>query len=109
MERSRPTRLLLMSETEVDLPIWDRSPTTTASLDPEELGISSGLAARLREWNQRWQFDPERPQGWSRDQLERLRRTGLRLARQLQEELIDVEILVYDRGREVPIREVRHV
>lgn len=104
MQSSHPERVLVMPEYGVDLPLWDRGPGGPGT-SPDELGLSDQLAARLRAWNAEWQnHPPEKPRPWSAKEQHQWRETGYRLARQLQAELTDVEVLILDdRGREVPI------
>jgi hypothetical protein len=98
-----------MPEFGIDLlPLWDRSPQGFGAVDEVDVGISTQLATRLRDWNARWAaHPPERPRRWSAKDEHQWVETGHRLARQLQSELTDVEVLILDRkGMEVPIAEV---
>ena len=91
------------------LPLWDRSPGGGGALEADDVGISVQLAARLREWNTRWAaHSPEKQRSWSPQEQNDWLQTGYRLARQLQFELPDVEVLIADnRGREVAISETQ--
>jgi hypothetical protein len=107
MKRRR--RVLVSPEFGIDLPLWNRSPEGFGVVDDVDVGISVQLAARLREWNARWEaHPPEQPRRWSAQDEYQWVETGYRLARQLQSELPDVEVLILDsKGREVPISEAR--
>ena len=90
------------------LPLWDRSAEGGGGLHEDDIGISVGLATRLRGWNASWaSHPPEKPRMWSAKEENEWVQTGYRLARQLQSELNDVEVLVMDsKGLEVSISEV---
>ena len=95
MASRRPTRLLVMSEVGVDVPVWDRSDGPTGSLDLAELGVSAALIERLQRWNSEHPatgHSPDRPRAFPKNEYERWRRTGQRLAAQLQDELRDIEV-----------------
>jgi hypothetical protein len=110
MKSRRPSRVLVMPEFGIDLlPLWDRSPEGGGSLGEDDVGISVQLAARLRDWNARWaDHPPEQPRRWSAEDEAQWVEIGHRLARQLQSELADIEVLILDRkGMEIPISEGR--
>jgi hypothetical protein len=71
--------------------------------------LSERPISKLRAWYQEWQrHPPEQPRPWSARQLNGWKQRGYRLAAQVQAELTDTEVLVYDaHGEQVPLRRVR--
>jgi hypothetical protein len=64
--------------------------------------------ARLRAWNDAWaDRHPEKSRRWAGLNRQEWLETGYRLARQLQAELPDVQVLVLDaKDREVPVLDI---
>lgn len=102
MDWSPPTVIVVMAEW-TDAFLWNRSPDRDPFaddyvLDPETLGVSPGLTARLRAWNGRYPAGGARPE------------EGRALAYDLQAEFdrrqLNVEVLYHEEdGTERPVRE----
>jgi hypothetical protein len=112
MSRSLPTQLLVMAGhglTDDQLPLWARGPQDAGPVRQQDLGLSDQLTARLREWGNAWaDRPPEQPRPWAGLNKAEWLQTGYRLARQLQAELPDVQVLVLDaRDREAPVDQIR--
>jgi len=107
----RPTVVLVMFEWGGEYPLWDRSPHGFGPVRPEMLGISPGLAERLRSWNDEHDAAPDGPENfaWASPRARgEWHRRGLDLAHELQNELGgDVEVRYFDDGDERAVRERR--
>jgi hypothetical protein len=105
-----PAQVLVMPDHgDVDLlPVWSRGSAVGGALDQTELAISDQLTARLRAWNDAWaDRHPEKSRRWAGLNRQEWLETGYRLARQLQAELPDVQVLVLDaKDREVPVLDI---
>lgn len=118
-ECPRPTVVTVMAEHGGAF-LWDRSPGAAGCLPPETLGVSAGLAARLRDWNERyeehaarWNWDPPPPEHAADDEREwaAWRREGLHLAHDLQHELdalgLGIEVQYHEDGDDRPVGDRR--
>ncbi|MGY1822176.1 hypothetical protein [Geodermatophilus sp. SYSU D00079] len=91
---AHPTVVLVMAE-HGGAVLWDRSPGGLGDLRPEDLGVPAELAARLADWNRRyeehaarWDWGPPPPEHATADRAEWTAWTseGLHLASALQHE-----------------------
>jgi hypothetical protein len=100
--------------------LWDRSPEDYGDVDPEVLGISAGLAARLDDWVRRfeehagrwdWGPPPRDQEAASEAEWAAWQREGLELAVDLQAELdalgLAIEVTYREDGEERPVRQRR--
>jgi hypothetical protein len=114
-----PTVVLVMAEHGGAF-LWDRSPGGVGCVEPQTLGISAELTARLTGWNERyqehaarWNWGPPPPGDRADDEREWAgwRREGLDLAYALQHELDalghGIEVRYHEDGGARPVAERR--
>jgi len=114
-----PTVVLLMAE-HAGAFLWDRSPGGLGLIEPEALGISAELTARLTDWNERyeahaarWNWGSPPPELRADDEREwaQWTREGLHLAFALQHELAAlghrIEVRYHEDGDPRPVAERR--
>lgn len=94
-----PTRVKLMAEYSVTLPLWDRSPTHDKWFGPFEPGmleLSHDLEARLAAWNEQFETAMGSEFEWTRPEVELAHLVdGHLLAAELQGELGEATLVLY--------------
>ncbi len=103
-EAHHPAALLVMAEHGVGDPVWDRPRGGGEPVPLSGLGVSDSLVQRLRAWNGTYERSAP-TDGWA-DSGARTAwvRHGLALARELQQELPDVDVRYSHAGDDRPLR-----
>ena len=103
-EAHRPAALLVMAEHGVGDPVWDRPRGSGEPVSLTELDVSDSLVQRLRAWN--GTYERSAPvDGWASSEAgAEWVRQGLALARELQQELPDVDVRYSRTGDDRPLR-----
>ncbi len=102
-EPYRPEALLVMAEYSVDDPVWDRPRGRGGPVSLSELDVSDSLVQRLRAWNQAYERSAL-TDGWASSEAYPVWvQQGLALARELQQELPDVDVRYFHAGDDRPV------
>ncbi len=101
----RPEALLVMAEYSVGDPVWDRPRGMGGPVSLRELDVSDSLVQRLREWNETFERSALSDDGWaSSEDCSGWVQRGLALARELQQELPDVDVRYFHADDDRPLR-----
>ncbi len=103
-EAHRPAALLVMAEHGVGDPVWDRPRGGGEPVPLSGLGVSDSLVQRLRAWNGTYERSAP-TDGWADSEARSAWvRHGLALARELQQELPDVDVRYSHAGDDRSLR-----
>jgi hypothetical protein len=103
-ETYRPEALLVMAEYGVEDPVWDRPRGRGGPVSLSELGVSEPLVRRLRTWNETFERSAATADGWA--DAGAWVQQGLALARELQQQLPDLDVRFYHADDDRPLRSV---
>jgi hypothetical protein len=104
-QADRPAALLVMAEYSVGDPVWDRPRGRGGPVSLSELDVSEALVRRLRAWNETYERSALTDDGWaSSESYSAWVQQGLALARELQNELPDVDVRYFHGDHDRPLR-----